>query len=111
MDTGGGTGSTEQESDEEGLNLLREGVEIALITYQPAVQIIGNPPIQYPINIHALRVFTSTSSVTVHIRGFPNPSLDSQLSIAEELIRTARARLREGTLQPAPTNQQQPNLQ
>ena len=99
MDTGGGTGAVEQESDSDQSDSLRAGVVIIVETLPTTIQTIGTPPNQYNINVHTVRVHTETTQIDIHVRGLTHAPANLLLTVGEELIRAARSRVRHGTVQ------------
>ena len=107
MNTGGGTGEREEEesSSSDESDPLREGVEISIQTLPAQLSAVDYFPQTRYIPVHTIRVSTSVAIITVVVRGYPNPSTELLLLTAIEQLRSARSRLRRGTIQETPQQQ------
>ena len=94
MDSGG-TGTLEEDSDESDTVTVPIRVELLPARSEP----VGTPPNVHFIWVHSARVTTLNNTLTFESRGFLTAEADFLLIIAEELIRAARSRLRQGTIQ------------
>ena len=97
MTDSGGTGACEESSDSEADTVLVP-IEVRVLPF--VVGAVAPPPFGLPVPIHTIVVNTGSTSVTIRVAGFTTASPDLLLVIAEELIRSARDRLRSGTLLP-----------
>ena len=97
MDSGGGTGEQESEGEEE--QILQEGVRVSVEFLPFRLDIVGTPPNHRALPIHTIRVQTPLTVIQIEQRGLSSDNPEQLLQIASELLRTARLRLRQGTLQ------------
>lgn len=97
MDTGGGTGAPEQESDSEHCDTI--GVELFVDRLPVQTQTITTPTHQYPLHTHTVRVRTAANTaITIEVSGYNHtPDTDFLLLVGLEIVRAARSRLRQGT--------------
>ena len=97
MDTGGGTGAPEQESGSENSDEVRVEIRVERLPVQ--IQTIGTAPNQHPVNVHTVRITTPATTITIEVRGYTEAPSDFLLLVGEEIVRAARSRVRQGTLQ------------
>jgi hypothetical protein len=97
MDTRGETGAPEQESGSEHSDHRIGDIHVESLPVR--IEIVGIAPQQYFLNVHTARVRTTTTTIHIEIRGFDQIPASYLLTVGEEIIRVARSRIREGTVQ------------
>jgi hypothetical protein len=97
MDTGGGTGATEQDSESDQSDQLSVVIHVDSLPIR--TEVTGTAPNQFPINIHSIRVYTGVTSIHIETRGLQHATPEFVLLVGEEIIRAARSRVRQGTVQ------------
>ena len=95
---GGGTGGPESSSSDEELDPVRVPI---LVTVHPVVsRSVGTAPFEHIVQVHSLQISTSTTIVEVSVAGLAEARPEVLLLFAEELVRSARERVRTGVILP-----------
>ncbi len=97
MDTGGGTGATEQDSESDSSDIHSTELHITLLPAR--LEPVGEFPNTRYIAIHTICIHDNTTRVTIEVRGLDRTPASFLLFLGETIIRAARSRVRQGTVQ------------